>query len=91
MSDTKYPTSIFWMTRDRDPEGNLEPMIDVWVAKPSFKSLPGGKGVMWICEDTASDDGDGGIPARFTQWTVAEALKNCYVYPETERESICVG
>jgi hypothetical protein len=81
----------YWLTRDRDVEGNLEPHVDVWLAAPRLCVLPGRKGVVWVCDDIMVPTAGGDCPARFAQWTTDQCLKACRVYPETERECIKVG
>ena len=81
----------YWITRDRDINGNLDPHIDVWLARPKLCPLPGGVGVVWICEDIMVPTANGDCPARYAQWTVEQTMRACRVYPETERECIRVG
>ncbi len=83
-------TMTYWLTRDRDMYGALESTVDVWLKRPTLCPLPGGVGVTWICDDIV-ETGDGDCPARYAQWTPAQCLKACYVYPETERECVRVG
>jgi hypothetical protein len=81
----------YWLTRDQDAEGNIEPTVDVWLARPTLHRLPGGVGVVWVCDDVLVETAGGDCPARYAQWSVDQCLRTCRVYPETERECICVG
>ena len=80
----------YWLTRDRDMTGRLEPYVDVWLKRPTLCVLPGGVGVTWICDDLVEVE-EGTCPARYTQWSPDQCLRACRVYPETERECIRVG
>lgn len=81
----------YWLTRDRDIEGRLDPYIDVWLSRPKLRVLPGGIGVTWICDDVIVATATGDCPARYAQWSPEQCLRACRVYPETERECIRVG
>ena len=71
----------YWCTRDMDSEGKLADLVDVWLARPTRMSLPGG-GCMWL------GPGDTGLEERYAQWTIAVTLQNVCTYPETSREAI---
>lgn len=81
----------YWLTRDSDVEGNLDETVDVWLARPTRRSLPGGLGAVWICDDIMVDTSTGDAPSRYASWTLAQCLRACYVYPDNDRESIKVG
>lgn len=86
------PEMTYWLTRDRGTDGTLDPTVDVWLARPTLFPLPGGVGVVWICEDIVMALNDQGeCPSRYAQWTPEQCLRACRVYPETERECIRVG
>jgi hypothetical protein len=82
---------VYWVTRDSDAEGNLDPDIDVWLSQPRRSTLPGGLGAVWICDDIMVPSADGDVPARYATWTKDQCMRACNVIPETDRECVRVG
>lgn len=81
----------YWLTRDSDVDGKLDDAIDVWLMRPTRHALPGGLGAVWLCDDIMVPTADGDVPARYGTWTKDQALRACYVLPDTDRECIRVG
>lgn len=77
----------YWLTRERDADGKLNPWIDVWLSQPKLED----HGTRWACSVHTVQTGSGEQAAHYTRWTVDQCLKTCRVYPETERECIRVG
>lgn len=82
----------YWLTRDCAVDGRLSDRVDVWLARPERRVLPGGVGCVWICDDVRTVNVTAGdVPSRWSQWTVQQCLVTCRVFPETDRECIHVG
>jgi hypothetical protein len=75
----------YWLTRDKK-NGELSDTIEVWLVKPELCRFDDGD-VMWLpqleCVDAET--------THYAEWSIAKCLKECRVYPETERECIVVG
>lgn len=75
----------YWLTRNKTG-GVLADNIEVWLVKPDLHRFEDGD-IMWLANYNDVDSRD----TYFGEWTVAKCLKECYVYPETERECLKVG
>lgn len=75
----------YWLTRDKS-NGALSDIVEVWLVKPDLFRFDDGD-VMWMpsleCVDSDT--------THYAEWTIGKCLKECRVYPETERECIVVG
>jgi hypothetical protein len=80
--DIKGP---YWLTRDRK-NGELSETVEVWLAKPDLRRFEDGD-VMWLPNLDLVDE----EVTHYAEWTIQQCLKECHVYPETERECIRVG
>jgi hypothetical protein len=96
MTDTNHPkvkpASVkveiegpYWLTRNRFM-GVLSDKVEVWLSKPDLRRFEDGD-VMWLPNLKTVDSED----SYYADWTVEKCLKECHVYPETERECIKVG
>jgi len=84
MSD-RPTVAVYWLTRDSDVNGNLNTVIDVWLARPVRSNLPGG-GALWL------GPGDTGLEHRYCVWPIDFAQKQVgFGYPQTDRECVIVG
>lgn len=85
MADTHVSVHLegpYWLTRDKR-NGVLLDKIEVWLAKPALHRFEDGD-IMWLPDLLESD-------SHYGEWTINQCLKECRVYPETERECIVVG
>lgn len=88
MESSKVSINIegpYWLTRDKQ-EGKLSEIVEVWLVKPELCRFDDGD-VMWMPALESVDT----ETTHYAQWTIAKCLKECHVYPETERECIVVG
>lgn len=85
MDDSKKsPSAVYWMTRDSESGGRLSDKVDVWLSRPERHRLDDGS-ACWLGQ------GELGLDDRYAEWTIEDARRNAYVYPETDRECIQVG
>lgn len=75
----------YWLTRNKCG-GVLANMIEVWLVRPELHKFEDGD-VMWLANYALVDTQD----TYFGEWTIQKCLKECFVYPETERECIVIG
>lgn len=75
----------YWLTRDKR-NGVLSEIVEVWLIKPDLRRFDDGD-VMWL-PNLKYVDMEG---THYGEWTIAKCLKECRVYPETERECIVIG
>ncbi len=75
----------YWITRNRT-NGKLDDTVEVWLTKPDLCRFDDGD-VMWLPDLKLVDS----EVTYFAQWSIAKCLKECYTYPETERECLAVG
>lgn len=81
----------YWVTRDSNADGSLSDTVDVWLTRPERKTLPGGLGAMWICDDIFIPTANGESHARYTTWTLDQCRRACHTVPDTDRECLHVG
>lgn len=72
----------YWLTRDKR-HGVLSDKVEVWLVKPELTIFEDGD-TMWLPSLETSDT----ETTVYAEWTIAQCLKECHVYPETERECI---
>jgi hypothetical protein len=75
----------YWLTRDKE-DGVLSDKVQVWLIKPDLERFDDGD-VMWLPNLDVVDT----ETTHYAEWTIGKCLKECYVYPETERECLKVG
>ncbi len=75
----------YWLTRDKS-DGILSETVEVWLSKPELRRFDDGD-IMWMPNLDAVDS----ELTHYAEWTIAKCLKECHVYPETERECIVIG
>lgn len=75
----------YWLTRNKE-NGILSDTIEVWLSKPDLRRFDDGD-VMWL-PNLSNVDAE---ITYYAEWSSTQCLKECHVYPETERECIRVG
>lgn len=75
----------YWLTRNKE-NGVLSDVIEVWLSKPELNRFEDGD-VMWLPNLDLVDS----EVTHYAEWSIAKCLKECRVYPETERECLVVG
>lgn len=75
----------YWLTRNMTM-GVLAEKVEVWLSRPELRKFEDGD-VMWLPNLKTVDT----ETSYFAEWTVEKCLKECYVYPATERECIKIG
>jgi hypothetical protein len=87
MESSKVELAIegpYWLTRDKR-NGKLADVIEVWLVRPVLHKFEDGD-VMWLPKLELVDS----ETTHYAEWTIDKCLKECRVYPETERECIVV-
>lgn len=74
----------YWVTRDSDIDGTLEPDVDVWMARPVMVRLSSEGGINWY------DESDTGLTHRWKRLPIALVAAWRHTVPETDRECIRV-
>lgn len=77
--------STYWLTRDRK-HGELSATVEVWAVKPDRIRMYDGD-VMWMAPPELVDL----VETHVDDWSIAQCLKQCYVYPDDDRMCIRVG
>lgn len=75
----------YWLTRNKTM-GELSEKVEVWLSKPDLRRFEDGD-IMWLPNLKTVDS----EISYFAEWTIEKCLKECHVYPMTERECIKVG
>lgn len=82
--EPKLPTT-YWLTRDRR-HGELSKTVEVWAVRPERVRMHDGD-VMWLAPSELIDV----VDTHVDDWTIGRCLRECRVYPETDRECVRVG
>lgn len=79
------PPGLYFVTRDRNADGRLAPLVEVWTARPELVRASD-VGAYWIGE------GGVGLEFRFATWSLATAWRVINnAIPDDERQCIRVG
>lgn len=85
--DTKGRNMVpltYWVTRDSDIDGRLEPDVDVWMSPPVLVRLSHDGGINWY------DTSDNGLSHRWKRLPIAVVAAWGHSVPETDHECIRV-
>lgn len=89
----RAPQMTYWVSRDRNRDGQLADHVDVWLVKPSRVRYSGSSYGWWYIPD---DDlkvvtGSGPMRAHMGRWTLEHCQQQIRVVPDDDLQLIRNG